>query len=58
MKDMDAVRLIGLEGGVASGGYLGVFELAVLNRIPHTVELRNPGFRMALSSSSLTSNRE
>jgi hypothetical protein len=39
---INAIRLIGLEGGTSSGGYLGVFEFAVLTRIPETVVLRNP----------------
>jgi len=37
-----AVRIIGSEGGIASGGFLGVFELAVLTRLPQPVLLLNP----------------
>lgn len=35
------VRLIGSEGGTASGGFLGVFELAVKSGFPQPVQLLN-----------------
>jgi hypothetical protein len=36
------VRIIGSEGGTATGGFLGVFELAALSRVPQPVALINP----------------
>ena len=36
------VRLLGSEGGTASGGFLGVFELAALTRVPQPVTLLAP----------------
>jgi hypothetical protein len=36
------VRIIGSEGGTASGGFLGVFELTALNRATQPVSLLNP----------------
>lgn len=39
---INGIRLIGTEGGTASGGFLGVFELAVLTTAPsHGVRLLN-----------------
>jgi hypothetical protein len=39
---INAIRIIGAEGGTATGGFLGVFELAVLARFPQPVLLLNP----------------
>jgi hypothetical protein len=36
------VRIIGSEGGTATGGFLGVAELAALTRVPQPVSLLNP----------------
>lgn len=36
------IRIIGSEGGTASAGFLGVFELAVLSGAPQAVTLLNP----------------
>ena len=53
--NISGIRLIGDEGGTASGGFLGVFELAVLTTIPQPVTLLNPqvvpgGFRFEFNS--------
>jgi hypothetical protein len=53
--DINGIRLVGGEGGVASGGFLGVFELSVLTTIPQPVRLLNPqvvpgGFRFEFNS--------
>jgi hypothetical protein len=40
--NINAIRIIGSEGGTASGGFLGVFELAVLTSVPRPVRLLNP----------------
>jgi thrombospondin type 3 repeat protein len=40
--NVSGIRLIGSEGGTASGGFLGVFELAVLTTTPRGVTLLNP----------------
>lgn len=40
VSGINGIRLVGSEGGVASGGFLGVFELEVLTKIP--VRLFNP----------------
>lgn len=39
--DINGIRLIGTEGGLGSGGFLGVFELAVLAKVPQPVTLIN-----------------
>jgi hypothetical protein len=40
---INAIRLVGDEGGAASSGFLGVFELAVATATaPKAVQLRNP----------------
>jgi hypothetical protein len=46
---------VGSEGGVASGGFLGVFELSVLTTIAQPVKLLNPqivpgGFKFEFNS--------
>jgi hypothetical protein len=38
---INGIRLIGSEGGTASGGFLGVFELAALAQVPQPVILLN-----------------
>jgi hypothetical protein len=48
-------RLVGSEGGTASGGFLGVFELSVLTTVAQPVRLLNPqivpgGFRFEFNS--------
>jgi hypothetical protein len=40
--NINGIRLIGSEGGTASGGFLGVFELAVFTSSPRRVTLLNP----------------
>lgn len=40
--NINGVRIIGSEGGVASGGFLGVFELSTFIRLPQPVRLLNP----------------
>lgn len=40
--NINGIRLVGSEGGTASGGFLGVFELSVLTTIPQQVRLLNP----------------
>ena len=40
--NINGIRLIGSEGGTASGGFLGVFELAVFTSSPRSVTLLNP----------------
>ena len=39
---INGVRIIGSEGGIASGGFLGVFELTALDRATQPVSLLNP----------------
>jgi hypothetical protein len=39
---IQGVRILGSEGGIASGGFLGVFELAALNRLDQPLPLLNP----------------
>jgi hypothetical protein len=41
-SNIDGIRIIGTEGGTASAGFLGVFELAVLTGVPQSVSLLNP----------------
>jgi hypothetical protein len=53
--NINGIRLAGSEGGIASGGFLGVFELSVLTTIPQPVKLLNPqivpgGFRFEFNS--------
>src|SRR5262249_8107161 len=53
--NINAIRLIGSEGGTASSGFLGVFERAVLTTMPQPVALLNPqivpgGFRFEFNS--------
>jgi hypothetical protein len=53
--NINGIRLVGSEGGVASGGFLGVFELSVLTTIAQPVKLLNPqivpgGFRFDFNS--------
>jgi hypothetical protein len=55
LTNFNGIRLVGSEGGVASGGFLGVFELSVLTTIPRPVTLLNPqivpgGFRFDFNS--------
>jgi hypothetical protein len=40
--NINGIRIIGSEGGTASGGFLGVFELTVLASFPRPVTLLNP----------------
>jgi hypothetical protein len=40
--NLNGIRIIGSEGGTASGGFLGVAELMVFARLPHRVTLLNP----------------
>jgi hypothetical protein len=40
--NISGIRLVGSEGGTASGGFLAVFELAVFTTIPQPVRLLNP----------------
>jgi hypothetical protein len=40
--NLDGIRIIGREGGTASGGFLGVFELAVRVQPPPSLKLLNP----------------
>ncbi|WP_150107289.1 hypothetical protein [Pedosphaera parvula] len=40
-EGINGVRIIGTEGGTASGGFLGVFELAVKTSTPQPVKLMN-----------------
>ncbi len=42
LTGITGIRIIGSEGGTASGGFLGVFEMAVLARVPQSVLLLNP----------------
>jgi len=42
LTNLSGIRLIGSEGGPASGGFLGVFELAVLTGDARRVTLLNP----------------
>jgi hypothetical protein len=53
--NINGIRLVGSEGGTASGGFLGVFELSVLTTIAQPVNLLNPqvvpgGFRFEFNS--------
>ncbi len=40
VSGIKGIRLVGTEGGIASGGFLGVFELGALTKVP--VKLLNP----------------
>jgi hypothetical protein len=42
LTNISGIRLIGLEGGTASGGFLGVFELGVFTGDARRVTLLNP----------------
>jgi Bacterial TSP3 repeat len=53
--NINGIRLVGSEGGTASGGFLGVFELSALTTIPQPVTLLNPqivpgGFKFEFNS--------
>lgn len=42
LTNVNGVRIIGSEGGTASGGFLGIFDLAVLTGEAQSVQLINP----------------
>lgn len=42
LTNIAGIRIIGSEGGIASGGFLGVFELAVYTGGARSVRLLNP----------------
>ncbi len=44
LSGINGIRIIGSEGGQATGGFLGVFELEVLAHAPQAVRLENPAF--------------
>ncbi len=61
LTGVTGVRIIGTEGGTASGGFLGVFELEVLAHVPRSVTLLNvassPGqFRFEFDSQAGTTH--
>ncbi len=59
LTKINGIRLVGSEGGTASGGFLGVFEFEVLTHVAQPVKLLNVGaaagqFRFEFDSQSGT----
>jgi hypothetical protein len=42
ISNINGIRIIGSEGGIASGGFLGVFELAIYAQTAQPLQLLNP----------------